>query len=269
MSRKCSGGVRLTKYECGLTGEGVSLYEMLKLIELSKDAGDYRKLRMKVFAENYLGKNSDSRIDNILRAFKKRFLNDADKGLPPVKVLSLAIDSDLPEESKRQILFPYYLFSDDLLRTTYDELVIKSMEKGERLTINNADVVDFLKELGKGHKNIAAWSENSKKKWATRFLTFLRTFGMLEKYPANKLKKMYVLPETFAFFALWLADNGLPFQRIMAYILWRFYLMSVEEVLERTYYGNKKDWWYFEETAGIITFQPRYNLGGWLEHGLE
>lgn len=259
----------MRKYESGLTGEGVSLYEMLKLIELYKDTGDYRKLRMKVFSENYLGKNSDSRIDNILRAFKKRFLSSDDTGLPPVKNLSFAIDSDLPEESKRQILFPYYLFSDNLLRTTYDELVIKNMEKGERLTINNADVVDYLKELGKEHKNIATWSENSEKKWATRFLTFLRTFGMLEKYPENKLKKMYVLPETFAFFALWFADNGLPFQKIISYILWRFYLMNGEEVLERTYYGNKKDWWYFEKAGGIITYQPKYNLEGWLEHGLE
>ena len=269
MSRKCSGGVRLRKYECGLTSEGVSLHEMVKLIEFYNDVDDYRELRLKVFSENFLGKNSDNRIDNILRAFKKRFLNDADKGLPPVKVLFLAMNSDLPDESKRQILFPYYLFSDNLLRTTYDELVITNIEKGERLTINNADVVDFLKELGKEHKNMAMWSENSKKKWATRFLTFLRTFGMLEKYPANKLKKMYVLPETFAFFALWLADNGLPFQRIIPYILWRFYLMNEEEVLELTYYGNKKDWWYFEKAGGIITFPPKYNLEGWLEHGLE
>lgn len=259
----------MRKYESGLTSEGVSLYEMVKLIELYKGDGDYRKLRLKVFAENYLGKNSDSRIDNILGAFKKRFLNDADTGLPPVKVLSRAIDSDLPEESKRQILFPYYLFSDDLLRTTYGELVIESLEKGERLRINNADVVDFLKKLGKEEKNIARWSGKSKKKWATRFLTILRTFGILEKYPGNKLKKMYVLPETFAFFALWFADNDLPFHKIMSSTLWRFYLMNIEEVLELTYYGNKKDWWYFEMAGGIVSFQPKYDLERWLKDGLE
>lgn len=259
----------MKKYESGLTSEGVSLHEMVKLIEFYKDGGDYRKLRLKVFADNYLGKNSDSRINNILSAFKKRFLNDADKGLPPVKALSLAMDSDLPEESKRQILFPYYLFSDDLLRTTYENLVIVSIEKRERLTINNADVVDFLKKLGKKHENIARWSENSKKKWATRFLTFLRTFDILEKYPENKLKKMYVLSETFAFFTLWFADIGLPFHRIRSYTLWRFYLMNGGEVLEWAYFGNKKEWWYFEMAGGIVTFQPKYNLEGWLEHGLE
>jgi hypothetical protein len=131
-------------------------------------------------------------------------------------------------------IFPYYLFSDYLLRATYDELVIKSMDKRERLTINNADVVDFLKKLGKEHRNIAKWSENLKKKWATRFLTFLRTFGILEKYPENTLKKMYVLPETFAFYVLGFADSGLSFHRIISYNLWGCYLLNGEEVLELT-----------------------------------
>jgi len=231
--------------------------------------GDYTELRTRVFSRNYLGKNSDSRINEILQAFQKRFLKINDIWLPPVKILSLAVDSNLPEESQKQLLFPYYLFSDDLLRTTYDELIVESMEKGEKLTISNADVVDFIKIIGKKHKNIARWSEYAKKKWATRFLTFLRTFSILEKYPADKLIKIYVLPETFAFFTLWLADNDLSFRRIMSSVLWKFYLMRPEEILERAYYGNKKDWWYFEMAGGIVTFQPKYNLEGWLEHGLE
>lgn len=269
MSRKCFGGIRLIKFECGLVRAGISFYEMIKLIGLYKDMGDYGKLRKEVFAENYLGKNSDSRTGDILKAFKKRFLTTDIIKLPAVKNLAHAIDSDLPDESKRQILFPYYLFSDDLLRTIYSELVIESIENGKMLTLTNVDVVDSLKKLGKKHKNIATWTESTKKKWATRFLTFLRTFGILGKYPANKLKKMYVLPETVAFFAFWFADNGLPFQRIKSHSLWEFYLMHTEEVLEWIYYGNKKDWWYFEMAGDIISYQPNYNLEGWLKDGLE
>ena len=87
MSRKCFGGVRLIKFECGLARAGISFYEMVKLIGLYKDIGDYEKLRKEVFAENYLGKNSDSRTGDILKAFKKRFLTtDNIMKLPAVKI---------------------------------------------------------------------------------------------------------------------------------------------------------------------------------------
>ena len=259
----------MSKYDVGLRRDGIIFNEMVKLIKLYDEIDDPKKIKEKVYSENYLGKNSDRRIDDILRAFEKRFSKNTPNWLPPINFLSSALNAYLPEESKKQLLFPYYLFSDNLLRTTYEKLIIPSFEERKGLTINKMDIFDFIKQLGNRHKNIKGWSEYSKKMWGSRFLTFLRIFSILEKYPSTKLNKMYLLPETFAFFTIWLTDNGTPFRAILAHSIWRFYLMNPEELIERAYYGNKKDWWYFEKAGAIVTFEPRYSLEEWLENGLE
>lgn len=258
----------MSKYDIGLRRDGIILNEMVRLIKLTNDIDDQTQLRKKVFSENYLGKNSDRRIDDILRAFAKRFLKNINARLPSAITLAHALNSELPEESKKQLLLPYYLFSDELLRTTYEKLIIPSFEERKGLTINKVDIIDYIKQLEKRQKNIK-WSEYSKKMWGSRFLTFLRTFGFLGKYPSTKLNKIYVLPETFAFFTLWLTDNDASFREILAHGIWRLYLMNPEELFERAYYGNKRDWWYFEKAGDIVTFEPRYSLEEWLENGLE
>ena len=184
-----------TKFNSELVGEGVSVQEMVKLLQLYNEVQDYKVIRDKVFKENYLGKNSDSRIENILRAFRKRFLNNSQ--LPPPELLGEIMKSDvLSDFGKQQLLLPYYLYSDNLLRTAYYELVVKSIRLEKSLSLNHSDVLDFLKNIGKKHSNIRKWSKNLKSKWATRFLTFLRTFDMLENYPKNKIKKPQTLQST-------------------------------------------------------------------------
>ncbi|RLI77130.1 hypothetical protein DRP05_11120 [Archaeoglobales archaeon] len=257
-----------TKFNSELVGEGVSVQEMVKLLQLYNEVQDYKVIRDKVFKENYLGKNSDSRIENILRAFRKRFLNNSQ--LPPPELLGEIMKSDvLSDFGKQQLLLPYYLYSDNLLRTAYYELVVKSIRLEKSLSLNHSDVLDFLKNIGKKHSNIRKWSKNLKSKWATRFLTFLRTFDMLENYPKNKLKKTYVLPTTFAFFTLWFTSNRQSFRRILSHDIWEFYLLKKEEVLELVNTTSKKGWWVVEITGDIVSFQPKYTLKEWLMYGLD
>ena len=56
----------MRNYESGLTSEGISLHEMVTLIEFYKDGGDYKTLRAKVFAENYLGKIVAARPETVV-----------------------------------------------------------------------------------------------------------------------------------------------------------------------------------------------------------
>lgn len=266
MSHKYYGGFKLNKLEDRLTSGGIALNEMLKLLKIFKDVQDYKELRQLVFEKNYLSKNSDSRMNRILEVFNKRFLDDLK--LPSANKLSLALNSKIPEEVKRQILFPYYLFSDKFLRFAYEELVVKSIEKGEMLSISNADVVDFLKQIESQNKPKKKWADSQKKKWATRFLTFLRTFGILEKHPNNKLKKPYLFPETFGFFTLWFIDNNVSFHKIKSNELWRLYMMDETKIFELMEYGNKKDWWHFDKAGQIVSFEPKYSLEEWLKRGL-
>jgi len=259
--------MNVAKLNSGLVREGVSIREMLKLLQLHNEVKDYAKLREIAFKENILGKNSDSRIENILRAFRKRFLNNNE--LPPAEVLGEVIKSDISDVGKKQILLPYYLYSDDLLRLAYLELVVKSIKLERSLTLSHTDVVDFLKEIGKEHKNVRKWSKNLKKKWATRFLTFLRTFGILEKFPENRLKKIHVIPSTFAFFTLWFISNGRTFKSILSHDLWEMYLLERDEIIELAYAASRKGWWLVEVSGDIVSFQTNYSLEEWLKYGVE
>ena len=131
------------KLNSELVAAGISIQEMFKLLELYNDVKDYTEMRKIVFKGNYLGKNSDSRIKNILRAFRKRFLNNF--GLPPAEVVGEIIKSELSDVGKKQILIPYYLYSDDLLRLAYSKLVVDSFKLERSLTLSHTDVLDFLK----------------------------------------------------------------------------------------------------------------------------
>jgi len=255
------------KLNSGLVREGVSIQEMFKLLQLYNEVRDYTEVRKMVFRENYLGKISDNRIENILRAFKKRFLSNF--GLPPAELVGEIIKSDLSDARKKQILFPYYLYSDNLLRLAYLDLVVASFKLGRGLTLDHADVLDFLKEIGRRHNNVRKWSKYLKRKWATRFLTFLRTFGILEKFPENKLKKIHVKPSTFAFFTLWFTSNGQPFQSILSHDIWEMYLLDKDEVMELAHAASREGWWVIEISGDIISFQPNYTLEEWLRYGVE
>jgi len=259
--------MNLVKLNSELVGEGVSIQEMFKLLQLYSEVRDYTKLRKIVFKENYLSKNSDSRIENILRAFKKRFLSNF--GLPPAEFVGEIIKSDLSDAGKKQILFPYYLYSDNLLRLAYLDLVVASFKLGRSLTLDHTDVLDFLKEIGKRHNNVGKWSKYLKRKWATRFLTFLRAFGVLGKFPDNRLKKIHVKPSTFAFFTLWFTSNGQPFQSILSHDVWEMYLLDRDEVMELAHAASRKGWWLIEISGDIISFQPNYTLEEWLRYGVE
>ncbi|OFV66971.1 MAG: protein containing Protein of unknown function DUF1819, putative inner membrane [Candidatus Syntrophoarchaeum butanivorans] len=255
------------KLNSGLVREGVSIQEMFKLLQLYSELRDYTEVRKIVFRENYLGKISDSRIEDILRAFKKRFLSNF--GLPSAEVVGEIIKSDLSDAGKKQILLPYYLYSDDLLRLAYLELVVASFKLERSLTLDHTDVLDFLREIGKRHNNVRKWSKYLKGKWATRFLTFLRTFGLLEKFPDNRLKKIHVKPGTFAFFTLWLTSNGRPFQNVLSHDIWGMYLLDRSEVMELAHTASRKGWWLIEISGDIISFQPNYSLEEWLKYGME
>lgn len=255
------------KLNSELVSEGISIQEMFKLLQLYSEVRDYTEVKNIVFRENYLGKNSDSRIENILRAFKKRFLSNF--GLPPAEVVGDIIKSDLSDARKKQILLPYYLYSDNLLRLAYLDLVVASFKFGRSLSLDHADVLDFLKEVGKRHNNVRKWSKYLKRKWATRFLTFLRTFGLLEKFPDTRLKKIHVKPSTFAFFTLWLTSNGRPFQSILSHDMWKMYLLDRDEIMELAHAASRKGWWLIEISGDIISFQPNYTLEEWLKYGVE
>jgi len=249
-----------------LVTEGIAIQEMLKLLRLYNEVKDYKTLREIVFRENYLAKNSDIRIENILEAFRKRFLSGFD--LPPPDILGKFVESNLSDAAKIQVLLPYYIYSDCLLKFTYFELVIKNLKLGEGLSISHSDVLNFLTSISKKN-NIRKWSKNLKKKWATRFLTFLRTFRMLGKYPDAKLRKIHLMPTTFAFYTLWFTSNGLSFQSVLSHEIWDFYLLTRDEILEAAYYGNKRGWWIIETSGGLISFQPNYTIWEWIKHGME
>jgi len=255
------------KLNSELVGEGISIQEMFKLLQLYSEVRDYVKLRKIVFRENYLGKNSDIRIENILRAFKKRFLMNSE--LPPAEVLGRIMKSNISDVGKKQILLPYYIYSDNLLRLAYLELVVASFKLERSLTLGHADVLDFLKEVGKRYTNVKKWSKYLKRKWATRFLTFLRSFGILEKFPNNRLKKIHVRPSTFALFTLWFISNGQSFQSILSHDIWKMYLLDRDEVLELAHTASRKGWWLIEISGDIVSFQPSYTLEEWLEYGME
>lgn len=250
-------------YKCDLQRAGVFLMETFRLLETFAVHGDFKRLREEALKENLLGKTSAHTIKGMLQAFRRRFLNPHPL-LPPAALVAQAVKAALPEVAKTQILFPYYLLSDALVADIYRELVLPQVSRGNGVLTRDA-VLGFLEEKSSTHPELKKWASYTKVRWAWGMLAFLRDFGLLERAPGTKLRPLILQREAFAFYWLWLREQGLSFREARAHELWPLLQVSEPRFAELVFAGQKERWWRYEEAGGLVEFHtPFATVEEWL-----
>jgi len=254
------------QFQAHLQRGGIGLQEMRRLLETFAEQSDWEKVRELAFRENLLGKTSDHMVKDLLAAFKRRFLSSL--GLPPVELVAQMMRMSIPENAKRQTLFPYFLLSDALVKQCYCDLVLN------RLTLNwpaltSAEVLEHLQALSADHPELTRWTDYLRRRWARGFLTLLRRFGLMEPYPGNTLRRLFILPEPFAFFWLWFWERGSSFWDAWGQELWRLLQTDERRRDELLAEGQVRGWWIYQRSRDIVHFQPKFDdLKGWIQNGL-
>lgn len=253
-------------YRPHLQRGGTGPAEMRRLLEAFAEHGDYSRLRQQALRENLLGKTSEHMVNDALAAFRRRFLQA--EGLPPAPVVARAMRAPMPEASKIQILFPYFVCTDSLVEECYRALVLGRL-KAPEAALTRDEVVEHLIDLGGRHPELLKWSAYLRLRWARGFLALLRQFGLMERHPRTTLRRLYLLPEAFAFFWLSFCQRHGSFWDAERDKIWPLLQVDGRQKEELLVQGQLRGWWHYQRAGDIVSFTPRYaGVEGWLENGL-
>lgn len=245
----------VVKFQAHLQRGGIGLEEMRRLLLAYAECSDYGEIKRKAIEENLLGKTSEKIIGDMLYAFRRRFLSD--HNLPPAELVAQVLKTSLPEAAKLQVLFPYFFMTDPLVERCYRSLVLPQVYNSNP-TLTSKDVLAYLEELSNGHPELSKWSEKLKQRWARGFLTLLRRFGLMERHPKKNLKRMWLLPESFAFFLLWFWQKEGSLRVAINQSFWD--LMQLDERGKEALLteGQLRGWWTYQRLGVILDFQPSF-----------
>jgi len=254
------------KYQAHLQRGGTGLTEMRRLLEAFAEHGDYQRLRDQAHKENLLAKTSDDIVKDALYAFKRRFLSLS--SLPSAGLVAQAMCSRMSEAAKRQVLWAYFVSTDPLLKRCYRDLVLPRLDTlGAQLSV--AEVEEHLGALSSSHPELANWSGQLRQRWARGLLAVLRSFDLMERAPATQLRRLWLLPEPFAFFWLWFWQREGSFLEVEKEELWPLLQLDEAQRERLLVEGQLRGWWRYQRLGGMVQFQPRYSgLEEWLSHGL-
>jgi len=126
-----------------------------------------------------------------------------------------------------------------------------------------------LQALSVEHEELARWSDYLKRRWARGFLTFLRQFGLMERRPSTKLRRLWLFPEPFGFFWLWFWWQDGSFWTAKENEIWSLLQLDERRREELLSEGQLRGWWTYQRLGDIVQFQPTFtDLKEWLKDGL-
>jgi len=255
------------RFQAHLQRGGLGLPEMIRLLEAYAKIRDWDSVRRQAMRGNLLAKTSDYQVKDLLAAFRRRFL--APLGLPPVGLVASMIGAPVAEAAKLQVLFPYFILSDPLVERCYRDLVLPRL-RDPSPRLSPGEVRAYLERLSSAHPELARWSAALCTRWAQGFGTLLRRFGLMERHPGTKLHRLWLLPEPFAFFWLWLWGDDRSFWEAWNHTLWEILQVPDEEKGRLLSEGATRRWWTYQWAGCIVHFQPAYDtVEAWIRHGLD
>lgn len=256
----------LPKFEAHLQRGGTGVPEMKRLLRAYADHEDIDKLKDQVFKEHLLGKTSTDMEKDVFYAFRRRFIRPND--LPPTSYVAYMMKSRISEAAKTQLLFPYFLAADPMATYFYQELVLGRLSSSQS-SLQIGDVYTYFEVVSQTHPEIAKWSNEVRRRWCRGFIFFLRQFNLLEPKPGVALRRLWLLPEVFAFYWLWFWYKDESYHQAYQNPWWA--LLQVDQISKREFLteGQSRNWWLLQQAGEIVQFQPKYrSLLEWIDHGL-
>lgn len=172
-------------------------------------------------AENVFAKTSRTRIPEMLKTFRERYLEDAD--------VAAALVTLVHEGASDAVLLPilFYLAaqSDPLLYDVTTEFLASLRTRGQA-TVRTEDVARWLDEQVAAGRAERAWSEVTIRRLAQGLLSTLRDFGVLQGKAMKRVAPVYLPTPSFAFLAKLLSRRLHSGDRLLHAPDWQLYFLS-------------------------------------------
>jgi hypothetical protein len=204
--------------------------ETKRILRAYTDCESYDELERMVVEENILNKNTDEYRTNILREVTRRHIPSTEEytETPLMRILSADVRSDVADWCL------YYEFAQDpFIRLITIEFLYPEFQRGT-LAVKAEDIVTFIKSIQDDYADLRDRSDSTINEAATKYLTSLRNFGLLEGRQRKEFAVTYVPDETIAYLVYRLFQEGATSASdVLDHEDWKLVLMDESEVQRR------------------------------------
>ncbi len=204
--------------------------ETKRILRTYVECKSYEELERRVVEENILNKNTDEYRTNILREVTRRHIPNKEEyaETPLMKIMSADVRSDVTDWCL------YYEFAQDpFLRLVTLDFLYPEFERGT-LSVQAADIVTFTESIKQDYADLRDRSESTINEAATKYLTALRNYGLLEGTQRKEFAVTYIPDETVAYVVYRLFQKGAKSaSEVIEHDDWKMFLMNESEAQRR------------------------------------
>jgi len=204
--------------------------ETKRILRTYVECESYEDLERQVVEENILNKDTDEYRTNILREVSRRHIPDKREytETPLMKIMSADVRSDVTDWCL------YYEFAQDpFIRLVTLDFLYPEFERGT-LSVQATDIVTFLDSIQEDYADLRDRSESTINEAATKYLTALRNYGLLEGTQRKEFAVTYVPDETVAYVVYRLFQKGAKSASdVIEHDDWKLFLMNDSEAQRR------------------------------------
>lgn len=159
-------------YSAAITGGGFLYYEYRRILPLMMSTDSQQLLKEEIENNQILQVNSKAARKRFIAEFKRRFAS--------VPVYFWQTWQDWSEEGQRAGLFFAILKTYKLLFDFHFNVTVKRWNSIE-LQISKSDIMMEFNEIAAHDSFVDSWSENTKDRCASQYLTILRQVGLMKE----------------------------------------------------------------------------------------
>ena len=208
------------RYSSKIIKAGALLPDTKLLLETWDTDADVESNVERVRDENLLGKSSRSRVEDVLRIFRQRYLED------PVMLRALVtlVKGGMTVESLDRVLYYQAVRSDPLLHDLVTEVLADWSSRSDR-EVRAWEVQNWVEEQVEADHTERPWSFEVQRRVVQGLLSTLRDFGILEGSVKKRIAYVYLPLDAFAFIAFQLAVEGRSGERLLNDPEWRLFFL--------------------------------------------
>lgn len=212
-------------YSSKILKSGAILSETKILLDNWDDTTSFQDNFNRFRQKNILGKASRSRVEDILQAFRQRYLNE-----PHVmEALISLVRAKHSANSFDQILYFHAARSDPLIHGFVVEVLWPRYQIG-RQDILVQDAESWIREKISRGLTAKPWSDNTIEKSAQGLMSTLRDFGIIQGLKNKRLVPAYLRIDAFSYIAFYLSKLQPSGKRLLESEEWQLFFLDTDAV---------------------------------------
>jgi hypothetical protein len=198
-------------------------------------------------SENIFGKASRSRVQDILKIFQQRYLQNPHV----ISALNVLAKGRFAESSLNRILYYHSALSDRLIYDVVTDVLLPQRNSGI-VEVSLLRIQQKLRTWIAEGKTASTWSDGTVERVAQHLVATLRDFGVLEGAFNKRIAVAYLPIEAFAYICFYIKQNQPSGQKLLQHPDWQLFFMQsegVERFLVEAHQRHLLEW----HAAGSVT----------------